>query len=357
MDHRDLLRAEAGLPVFVRNHAAVRFFYQVAVNSIWYVSLEDDRLIRSSLYYLFNFMALYTTLWVYMLAGLERTIKGLTLGCFIGGLIASLGALASRGMGSRNMALFNNPNQLGYFAVILLTVVACFPKAYSRRQKAIMMFLSVWLIIVSASKAAFFGMACLSVAYALFAGEKRSVRALMKRILLLLILFALFYLFFFSESSVITGNRSIMYMRNRIFKMSSESDSDLESGRGYGRVLETGVHFLWGMGEGGNKRFISLHGKEAHSTYVNLIVSYGWLGFAAYAYFFARIIRGKNGATRRNLACLSGLLLYFITHNGIRNTLFWILLGTLLAVQLEEKKTEHTLETVEIASGKVRQRS
>lgn len=336
---------------------AIILVYQAVVNVAWYMAVRDDRMLVSILYYVFNFIALYTALWVYKLVGLERTIRGLTLGCFLGVLIAGIGAFASRGMGSRNMALFNNPNQLGYFGVIALTVLACFPKAFSRRQRVMVAVLSAWLVIVSASKAAFLGMAGLAIAYSIFAGERKSVSALLRRIFLLLILFTIFYLFFFSENSIITGNKSVMYLRRRIFRMNTESDSSLEEGRGYGRILETGVHFLWGMGEGGYSRFAALTGKEAHSTYVNLIVSYGWFGFAAYVFFFYRIIRGKNGATRRNLACLSGLLLYFITHNGIRNTLFWILLGTLLAVQLEEKKTEHTLETVEIASGKDRQRS
>ena len=336
---------------------AIILVYQTAVNTAWYLAVRDTRMLFSNLYYVFNFLSLYTTLWIYLVAGLERTIRSLTLGCFLGVLIAGSGAFASSGVGSRNMALFNNPNQLGYFGVIALTVLACFPKAFSRRQRVIVVVLSVWLVIVSASKAAFLGMAGLAAAYSIFAGERKSVSALLRRIVLLLILFTIFYLFFYSENSIITGNRSVMFLRRRIFRMSTESDSGLEEGRGYGRILETGVHFLWGMGEGGYSRFAALTGKEAHSTYVNLIVSYGWLGFAAYSFFFSRIIRGKDGVTRRNLACLSGLLLYFITHNGVRNTLFWILLGTLLAVQLEKKKTEHTLETVEMASGKVRQRS
>ena len=119
-----------------------------------------------------------------------------------------------------------------------------------------------------------------------------------------------------------------------------ENDSSLSTGRGYSRVWEIGYHFLWGKGEGAYYRFQIMTGLEVHSTFVNILVSYGLIGFAAYVYLIMKPMLHK-GETVRNLACFSGLFLYFFTHNGIRNTLLWILLAVVLQTGiLQEHKGE-----------------
>ena len=107
---------------------------------------------------------------------------------------------------------------------------------------------------------------------------------------------------------------------------------DLGSGRGYSRIWEIGVHFLWGVGEGAYNRFQTMKGMEIHSTFASLLVSYGLTGLIGYALIFFRGIVYRGNAIR-NLIVFSGVLLYQVTHNGIRNTLLWLFLALFILHQ------------------------
>jgi hypothetical protein len=90
-----------------------------------------------------------------------------------------------------------------------------------------------------------------------------------------------------------------------------------------------GKNLLWGMGEGGYDRFTIMRGFEIHSTYANILVSYGLIGsFLALGVFLFTL--KSNRSFFRNLCCMSGIILYGISHNGIRNTLVWIVLACLI---------------------------
>ena len=118
--------------------------------------------------------------------------------------------------------------------------------------------------------------------------------------------------------------------------MSAENDSDLGSGRGYDRIGELGYHFLWGMGEGAYGRFEALTNREVHATFVNILVSYGVIGLLVYFWILLSPMAMKQ-QTVRNYACYSGVLLYFLTHNGVRNTILWMLLA--IVMMAGERKT------------------
>lgn len=324
-------RAQLPIPHIRKNVLKIFGFfivYQLIINSIFYIIYPDTRLVLSILFFCFNFLAFYIVFMVETIIGSEQTIRSFVYGCYISVLIASFGALTSVGVGARNMGWFNNPNQLGYFALLIVSVALFFRDRMKKINIMIMFASSMWLILVSASKAAFLGVIIMLIIYVLFGDRNRDIKHIFRTVILLSIILAAFYLFFYSNDSRITSNTSIMYMRNRIIRMSSEEDSNLGTGRGYYRLLEMGTNFIWGMGEGAYYRFQTLSGKEVHSTFVSLIVSYGWFGFGLVAVLFYLIVK-KKGLTIQNLSCISGLLLYFVTHNGIRNTLFWLFLAAI----------------------------
>ena len=120
----------------------------------------------------------------------------------------------------------------------------------------------------------------------------------------------------------------IWTFRHRILHMASENDSSFGFGRGYNRVFEMGSNVFWGMGEGAFDRFQTLRGLEVHSTYASILVSYGILGTLLFVVCLKKIII-IPGYVKRNLCCLTGIAMYSLTHNGIRNTLIWILFAVM----------------------------
>jgi hypothetical protein len=102
-----------------------------------------------------------------------------------------------------------------------------------------------------------------------------------------------------------------------------DSDDSLE-GRGYDRIWKHPEYWIFGAGEGEYYRFGV--GMEFHSTLGNLQVSYGILGLGLFLIMLFLIMRHDR---YQNAYIILFLMMYGLTHNGIRNTLLWILLGLL----------------------------
>jgi hypothetical protein len=163
----------------------------------------------------------------------------------------------------------------------------------------------------------------------LFYQNNRSVKRLIAELALIAVVGAGVYLLLFSNINWFSGNSTIFHMRQRILYMSQENDSGLAYGRGYARVAEILPNIVWGTGEGAYERFNAMHGTEVHSTYVSLLTCYGLVGFIGYLVIFIKCM-GRGRAFLQSLAALFGLVLYAVTHNGIRNTLIWMIMALLL---------------------------
>ena len=205
--------------------------------------------------------------------------------------------------------------------------------------------MSVWAIIASGSKAAFIGAGVLILFNLLFrkGREGKTFNRLIIQIALLALMAILLYILFFSNSNLVLSNRTLLFVRRRMLSITTESDSALGASRGYNRILELGANFLWGMGEGSYFRFKTMSGLEAHSSYVTLIVSYGIIGILGYALLIWRFISYRQ-FLKNNLIIMSGILIYGITHNGLRNTLLWFLLAIMFSQRwLDEEQNDTTI--------------
>lgn len=197
-------------------------------------------------------------------------------------------------------------------------------------KKVIILFLSILACILSGSKAAIISMGIL-LFIIVTSREKKSIYSYLMLFTLIIGLCVMVWLFLYGNISIITDNTRLLFIRNRIIGMNTENDSSLGTGRGYDRIYEMGNNLLWGIGEGAYNRFITMRGKEIHSTYATLFVSYGVIGFLSYALVF-KLCLGKKRIFIKNLLYISGVALYAITHNGLRNTLLWILLAIILTM-------------------------
>ncbi|MBR3305086.1 MAG: hypothetical protein IKR03_01540 [Clostridia bacterium] len=308
----------------------VSLIYQIVVQSVWWLVTDDNKMILTVLYYLFNFSAVLVCIRIGHVNGIEDLKLALCRGCFYSSIVTAIGFLLNIGSGIRATSFFNNPNQLGYYAVLVMSVIAFFPDQLPKWQNAVTLIIAAWANIVSLSKASIIASAALALMYTVWGIKGRTLKKTVLQLLLLIAFFSAVYWFLYSDSTFITERRPLYLLRRRIMNLSVENDSQLGSGRGYDRVFEMGIHFLWGMGEGAFGRFRSLPGLEVHSTYLNLLISYGLFGFMAYMWLIGNAFFSKGRLNMRNIACLSGVLLYGLTHNGIRNTLLWILIAAVI---------------------------
>ena len=80
----------------------------------------------------------------------------------------------------------------------------------------------------------------------------------------------------------------------------------------------------------GPKNIYTIHGYEVHSTFMMILTSYGIIGFLTFVLltlfwiFDVKKLYGIYG-----VICICGpVLLYGLTHNGIRFSIFYILFAT-----------------------------
>ena len=303
--------------------------YQAVIDFLWWVKTGDNGMMVKALYYGFIMMSAVFGVCICNKVGYARLKASICKGCFYSSLVTAVGFIINRGSSVRAISFFNNPNQLGYYSLLIITIVLLFPDQLYKWQSILIVFIGIIGSALSLSKASILGMAVLAICYSIWGTKKKSLKKALIQAFLYALFFAVVYWIFFSDSRIVYNNSFLYMLRNRILNMNNENDTELGSGRGYDRIYEMGIHFLWGMGEGAFYRYESLNGYEVHSTYINLLVSYGVIGFASYFWLLIKALNRK-GSLLRNIACFSGVLVYGITHNGIRNTLLWIVIATVL---------------------------
>ena len=254
----------------------------------------------------------------------------------------------------RSVLSFNNPNQLGYYALIIacLTVLLLHYKEKYLPDKTIffwadviILFMAHFLALLSLSRGALLGLLLLDIWF---------FPRLTRKILLLLVptvMLALVVLIW--RPAVIEQKlagrpereitqKEIQYeVRSRIFHQLSIMD---------------GYQYLVGRGARG----ISFKEKargigEVHNIFGEIFRSYGLIGLGLLVFWLGRFI-WRSRVLPGGLFIWGALLLYNLTHYGLRFRFFWILLG-LVNVMLvlewsareEQPATAPQLQEVEAA--------
>ena len=79
---------------------------------------------------------------------------------------------------------------------------------------------------------------------------------------------------------------------------------------------------MFGAGEGANYRFVG-HGGEFHSTIGVVQLSYGMIGTLMFILLICISLKTHNF---KWWFIIASILTYGLSHNGSRNSMFWILL-------------------------------
>lgn len=311
--------------------------FYIAIRQLIYAMRTDhiDHVVLlPPIYFLFNTFLFATTsvLSIYM-KNIEKYIKtGILLslalaliGVFYFGF--SLQAGDSGNFAYRAIGTFNNPNQLGYYSVCLAGIISLL---YVNKNISLITYLMyyvaiLFLAVLSLSKAAM-----VSVVFYLiiFIKDKKSLFFFVSIVLLVFILF----------NSIDLENFKFMH---RLEDIGSADDDNLEH-RGYGILFNPDWRILigWGEGftyEGHEGGGIGGHFGEVHSTLGGMLISYGLIGLSLFIYFLLKVFSKsrKSFGIVTSIILFMPLMLYGITHNGIRFSIFWIYLGIIYGFSIK----------------------
>ncbi|MBX3504013.1 MAG: hypothetical protein KF895_00940 [Parvibaculum sp.] len=301
--------------------------YLAFVVWVWTVSLvngiihEDAGIAFAPLFYTFNFLVFtaFTIKAAQDHEGFRRLlVLALMLCASVLFLLVVTGYDAER---MRQLGGFNNPNQLGYFSVLLL---ASFAVIADRRE---MLGISGLVVAVCC----IFGVMG-SVSFGAIAALLAVLGGAALKILrgnpfktvtqLLLGAFALVAVF-----GLVLGDFMVTRFQAAIQRSARfDNKVNMEGFRGYDRIFDYDYYLLFGAGEKGLWRFGTTI--ELHSSFGTIVFSYGIVGILLVLVLVIAVFRR---VPLHVLAIAVGPALYQVTHQGLRTTFLWIFLALVLS--------------------------
>ncbi len=293
--------------------------YITLVNSVWAVLESEPECLLYALFYLFNLLV-YWTAYRSAVAGGGRLLSLAGVGAIISAAIQAVAcrmALVTDEFG-RAVGTFNNPNQLGYFGLLCCVLAVCL---LTLKRVNVWVFLlafvlGVFLTTYSLSKAAMVsigGLFLVGICAARGHGRWHLVGAA-------LVVGALGLADLRQPGGGIVKDAS-----DRILSIGSQDDDSLE-GRGYNRIWEEPLYLILGAGEGATERFGASE-IELHSGLGTIIFSYGLPGAFLTAWWCLTYYR-KVG--HFSLIILLPVAAYSLTHQNLRFSFVWFILGLVL---------------------------
>ncbi|HIB77794.1 MAG TPA: hypothetical protein EYO58_09320 [Flavobacteriales bacterium] len=289
------------------------------VNTAWTGITGALTVSKSSLFYLYNIAVMASMVLLYSAAG-EQCLKGFAW--VVGAALLLQVVLSPIGMNFghlRQNLFYNNPNQLGLYALLSGSVIYAASMRWTIRPRWVVLSLMcvVYLVLLTTSRGAMLGCVVLLLLF--------SVRH-PRQAIPLLVAVGLAYLVFALIGSDVDAT------------MNRFSDMDPGRGaRGYDRMLNQPHYYFLGAGEGDPHRFGSILEGELHSSWGTLLFSYGLVGFGLYLGMIYQIVRFGGW---RWLLPLAPVSIYGLSHQGFRFTQYWLLVAFMFCIVLEQWRSK-----------------
>ena len=315
--------------------------YTWVINISLSIIYSNPEAIKSSIYYTYNltyaFVLIVTIETIYSKNNNILMINHFVLlSLFIGLILVSLLLILPPDYGTRYSLTFNNPNQLASYVMLISVILVFFSIDYRRlvtyKYKTLTLITLMLMIVVSIasqSVAAIFAVVMASILFVnfMYVGYQRVV-----------LFFLVFILFIYFISSNIDYYFSEVMVRMDD-KISTSSIDDFFKERGYDRIFNHLDLIIFGAGEGIYSRLNSFiiddyYQLELHSTFGNILFSYGLFGFLLFLLVIIRMCC-KN---LNYMFILMFMMPYLLTHNLIRQPLFWFFLMVPLILIYNEKQ-------------------
>ncbi|MFW1561063.1 hypothetical protein ACEV87_10985 [Vibrio parahaemolyticus] len=315
--------------------------YTWVINISLSIIYSNPEAIKTSIYYTYNltyaFVLIVTIETIYSKNNNILMVNHFVLlSLFIGLILVSLLLILPPDYGTRYSLTFNNPNQLASYVMLISVILVFFSIDYRRlvtyKYKTltlIALMLMIILSIASQSVAAIFAVVMASILFVnfMYVGYQKVV-----------LFFLVFILFIYFISSNIDYYFSEVMVRMDD-KISTSSIDEFFKERGYDRIFNHLDLIIFGAGEGIYSRLNSFiiddyYQLELHSTFGNILFSYGLFGFLLFLLVIIRMCR-KN---LNYMFILMFMMPYLLTHNLIRQPLFWFFLMVPLVLLYNEKQ-------------------
>lgn len=304
------------------------------INGLYFINYFKYSFLISSLYYLFNFMAIVLfTIAFDNEEATKRIGKILKINLLIQLLLII--TRTGRYYGSiRYMGTFNDPNQFGYFILISYMFIYLISLKYNNNKgNVFFLLISIYLIIECASTGMF---VCITIFLLLQLFDiinhfskflKRYKNKIVIGSFILLPILLIFFVINSNYNYIDFSNILIITrIEEKIKKFDGESSSDVSliKERGYDRFIYYPQYILYGSGEGEFTRFDkTFHQGEIHATFPSILFYYGIIPtFILLKWVYDKI-------KKINLKILIPLIALFaesFTLLNQRQALFWVLI-------------------------------
>jgi len=224
---------------------------------------------------------------------------------------------------------FNNPNQLGYWAINLFGIYLV---AQPKRSYWDLVALGplVYIELATTSRA---GLVAISVMVGIWLYEL--LRRNPNRYLYIAVM-VIGFLGLASSTAMTSFITNMEFSESLEARFSKDSSVDEVGKRNTDRISHYPGYAILGAGEGDLTRFPhSLNTIEIHSTPMTVLFSYGIPGTILFWGFLFVLARRLSWSHR---GIVAALIVYSITHQGMRFAYFWILVGMLASEQPNRKR-------------------
>ena len=331
-----LLVALFGILVFQKGSSPAREFmpylsivsffvlYITIVTSVVTIANFDIPMLLYAAYYIFNLILFYVALSLYS-KHRDHFLWITVIGLLISLLLQCACVILLSTDSERASAGFDNPNALGYFGLLAASsIFALSPKLrIPLGLYLIATAASFYLVVRSVSKAA---MVSLLVVFIIGFWKKPFVA-----FLLVICSMAIIHL---RGIDLMESIPQLDAARTRLEKTGRERDDSM-AGRGYDRIFRHPQYLIFGAGEGGPYRFESKHYGEIHSTLGTLFFCYGVVGLGIFLYLMYKLLRT---IPLYSFLFMAAPMLYGLTHQGLRFSLFWLFLALLACTRITKPK-------------------
>lgn len=275
--------------------------------------------------------AVVVTVFILIVVYQKGMIRALYFGAIgsIGLQALMLASGVAAGGAVRAAGTFNNPNQLAFHALLILSIVLVSHHLIAPRMSLTMIAVvfAIGCALASLSRSGLIAIGVVLLGAALWPPGTRSDRRKFRALCALGLV----------PIAVVAGAsdfiRSSQWFHTAYARATKLEPLGFETNRGYDRITNYPEYWIFGAGDGAYVRF-GPH--EFHSTLGNVQLSYGAIGLTIYiAILWVALRRGGFISAY----VLLGTVVYGLAHNGLRSSVAWILVVLLVFATKEGFRT------------------
>ena len=295
----------------------------IVVNLVWLSISQNMDFLQTIAFYGFNAIVF---LFVLSVVGKHRSSieRSLTIGLFIAVAIQIFVVMSHVGEAARSSGTFQNPNQLGYWALCVLGIFFLARQARAGLLELIFTSGALYIAFVSLSRSTILAIALLAVVHFARHAPRRTMAVLVAGLLAGTVVMLVPSPAQRSLEHRFQQMEAIEKLERRFARASEKSQLEV---RGYDRITDNPTLVAVGAGEGYHERFSSID-RELHSTIGTVLFSYGLLGMVAFLIFLGSL----TGYTKiLPYLYLAPFVFYGLAHQGLRFSFFWVFCALLAA--------------------------